>query len=77
MKLQSYTKVLPCPHPPLRGTFLQGKALGACKYRKLLRKKVQPDKSRLHLLLMAIVLRQLAANSIPPYQAARSKTPVR
>ena len=56
--------------------FLQGKALGACKYEKLLRKKVQPDKLRLHLLLMAVVLRLLAANSIPPYQAARTKTSI-
>ena len=43
----------------------------------LSRKKVQPDKLRLHLLFMAVVLRQLAANLIPPYQAARTKTPVR
>ena len=28
MKLQSYTQLLPCPHPPLRGTFPQGKAWG-------------------------------------------------
>ena len=52
-------------------------SLGSCKHRKPSRKKVQPDKLRLHLLLMAVVLRQLAANLIPPYQAARTKTPVR
>ena len=40
-------------------------------------KKVQTSKSGLHLLLMATILRQLAANLIPPYQAARTKTPVR
>ena len=40
-------------------------------------KKVQTGKSGLHLLLMADILRQLAANLDPPYQAARSKTPVR
>ena len=45
--------------------------------RKLPRKKVQPSESGLHLLLMATVLRQLVANLMPSYQAARSKTPVR
>ena len=40
------------------------------------RKKVQTGKSGLHLLLMADILRQLAANPIPPYQAARSMMPV-
>ena len=51
-------------------------SLGSCKHRKPSRKKVQPDKLRLHLLFMAVVLRQLAANLIPPYQAARTKMPV-
>ena len=32
---------------------------------KLPRKKVQPDELRLHLLLMANILRQLAANLAP------------
>ena len=59
-----------CENP---NAFLHGKALGACKYRKLLRKKVQPDKFRMHLLLMAVVLRQLVSNLTPPYQAARSR----
>ena len=40
-------------------------------------KKVQPDKRRLHLLLTANILRQLFTNLTPPYQAARTKTPVR
>ena len=35
------------------------------------------SKFRLHLLLMAVVLRQLVTNLIPPYQAARSTIPVR
>ena len=38
------------------------------------RKKVQPDELRLHLLLMADILRQLVTNLITPYQAARIKT---
>ena len=41
------------------------------------RKKVQPDKFRLHLLLTASILRQLVTNLIPPYQAARSQKLVR
>ena len=45
--------------------------------RKLPRKKVQTSKSGLHLLFLANILRQLAANLEPPYQAARSMTPVR
>ena len=53
---------------------LIGEGLGACKYRKFSRKKVQSDKSRLHLLLTANIQRQLVANPIPPYQAARIKT---
>ena len=36
-------------------------------------KKVQPGKSGLHLLFIAVVLRQLVSNLIPPYQAARSR----
>ena len=52
-------------------------ALGACKTIKPPREKVQTGKSGLHLLLMATILRQLAANLVPPYQAARSQTPVR
>ena len=44
---------------------------------KLCRKKVQPDEIRLHLPLMADILRQLVTNPIPPYQAARSKKLVR
>ena len=59
-----------CENP---NAFLQGKALGACKYEKLPRKKVQPDKFRMHLLFMAVVLRQLVSNLTPPYQAARSR----
>ena len=46
------------------------------KERRPTRKKVQPNRSRLHLLFIAIVLRQLAANLIPTvsggaYQDAR------
>ena len=46
------------------------------KKRRPTRKKVQPNRSRLHLLFIAIVLRQLAANLIPTvsggaYQDAR------
>ena len=48
--------------------------MGACKYRKLLRKKVQTNKLGLHLLLMAEILQQLVTNLESPYQAARSKT---
>ena len=44
---------------------------------KLCRKKVQPDKPRLHLLLTASIQRQPVTNPIPPYQAARSKKLVR
>ncbi len=37
-----------------------------------------PSRFPSHLLLMAVVLRQLAANLTPPYQAAaRSKTPIK
>ena len=39
-------------------------------------KKVQPGKSGLHLLFIAVVLRQLVSNLIPPYQAARTKTSI-
>ena len=41
------------------------------------RKKVQTSKSGLHLLFIAVILKQLVANLIPPYQAARSQTYVR
>ena len=41
--------------------------------KELSRKKVQTSKSGLHLLLMANIQTQLAANPILPYQAARSK----
>ena len=52
-------------------------SLSACKYRRFPRKKVQPDNLRPHLLLMADILQKLVTNLIPPYQAARSQTPVR
>ena len=39
--------------------------MGACKYEKLPRKKVQPDKFRMHLLLMAVVLKQPVTSLIP------------
>ena len=42
--------------------------------RKLPRKKVQTSKSGLHLLLTANIQRQLLANLVPAYQAARGKT---
>ena len=48
-------------------------SLGACKFIKPPRKKVQSDKLRLHLLLTANIQRQLLTNSIPPYQAAHSQ----
>ena len=51
--------------------------LWCLQIQKTSQQKVQPDKLRLHLLLMADILRQLAANLDPPYQAARTKTPVR
>ena len=52
---------------------------GAMQNNKTLpRKKVQTWQiAGLHLLLMATILRQLVTNLIPPYQAARSQTPVR
>ena len=58
------------PPSPRRGR------LWCLQIQKTSQQKVQPDKLRLHLLFMAVVLRQLAANLIPPYQAARTKTPV-
>ena len=67
----------------LRGLWIEGDGAEPRPYRvqsnesRLPRKKVQPDKLRLHLLLMAVVLRQLVSNLIPPYQAARTKTLVR
>ena len=71
-----------CPHLIRHGFAVppsphRGKALNAYKSINPPRKKVQTSKSGLHLLFMAVVLRQLAANQIPPYQAARTKTPVR
>ena len=51
--------------------------LWCSKNRKSPRKKVQPDKFRLHLLFPAKIPRQLLSNLIPTYQAARTKTPVR
>ena len=61
--------VPPSPH--------RGRLWGAQKDRKPPRKKVQTNKLGLHLLLMAEILQQLVANLVPPYQAARTKTPVR
>ena len=74
LKLQSYLPVLPYPHQSRlrRASFPQGKPFGTCKYKNLPAKKVQTSKSGLHLLFAAVVLRQLAANLIPSYQAARS-----
>ena len=57
--------VPPSPH--------RGRLWGAQKHRKPPRKKVQTNKLGLHLLLMADILRKLAANPTPPYQAARSR----
>ena len=54
-----------------------GKILGACKFIKPPRKKVQSDKLRLHLLFAANIQRQRLIKLIPTYQAARTKTPVR
>ena len=59
------------PPSPHRGR------LWCSKNRKSSRKKVQPDKFRLHLLFTAKIPRQLLSNLIPTYQAARTKTPVR
>ena len=61
--------VPPSPH--------RGRLWGAQKDRKPPRKKVQTNKSGLHLLFTADILKQLVANLVPPYQAARTKTPVR
>ena len=52
-------------------------SLGACKFIKPPRKKVQSDKLRLHLLFAANIQRQRLIKLIPTYQAARTKTPVR
>ena len=54
-------------------------SLGSCKHRKPSRKKVQPDKLRLHLLLTANIHKQLVANLMPTvsggaYQDARRVT---
>ena len=43
---------------------LIGEGFGACKSIKLPRKKVQPDKLRLHLLLTADIQRQLPTNLV-------------
>ena len=61
---------------PHRGSLLDTFCRGGAN-NEIQCKKVQTGKSGLHLLLMATILRQLAANLIPPYQAARSQTPVR
>ena len=71
------TPFVPSGHFPLIGGI--GPWEGSLWYvqnNKIQCKKVQSDKSRLHLLLTANIQRQLLTNSIPPYQAARSKTPV-
>ncbi len=52
-------------------------SLGAYKTIKIQCKKVQTGKSSPHLLLTANIQRQLVSNLIPPYQAARTKMPVR
>ena len=51
-------------------------SLGCVQIKKIQCKKVQSDKLRLHLLFTANIQRQLLTNLIPPYQAARTKTPV-
>ena len=68
------TPFVPSGHFPLIGGI--GPYKVQRKERRPTRKKVQPDRSRLHLLFIAIVLRQLAANLIPTvsggaYQDAR------
>ena len=65
------SRLPPCHLP------LIGEGFWCSKTRKTPRKKVQTNKLGLHLLLMADILRQLVTNLIPPYQAARTKTPVR
>ena len=67
----------PATASPHRGSHWACILQGRSKQRKPSRKKVQPDEIRLHLLFAANILRQLVTNLIPPYQAARSKTPVR
>ena len=70
----------PPPHPsrlPPCHLPLIGEGFWCSKTRKTPRKKVQTNKLGLHLLWMAEILRQLVTNLIPPYQAARTKTPVR
>ena len=59
------------PPSPRRGR------LWCLQIQKTSQQKVQPDKLRLHLLFTANIQRQLLTNLIPPYQAARTKTPVR
>ena len=54
-----------------------GEGIEVLKKLKIPRKKVQPDKLRLHLLFTANIQRQLLTNLIPTDQAARTKTPVR
>ena len=72
------TPFVPSGHFPLIGGIGPWKgSLWCVQNNKIQCKKVQSDKSRLHLLLTANIQRQLLTNSIPPYQAARSQTPVR
>ena len=65
-----------CPFgtfPPDRGNRpLKGEPLRCAPTGSPARRQ-HPSEFQLHLLLTAIVLRQLAANPIPPYQAARSR----
>ena len=70
-----------CPHLIRHGSAVppsphRGR-LWCSKNRKSSRKKVQTNKSGLHLLFTADILQQPVANLIPTYQAARTKTPVR
>ena len=62
-----------CSFSRVHGFPYEGKALMRTNQENFPAKKVQPDKSRLHLLLTANIQRQLFANLILPYQAARSK----
>ena len=64
------TPFVPSGHFPLIGGIGPWKgSLWCVQNNKIQCKKVQSDKSRLHLLLTANIQRQLLANSIPPYQA--------
>ena len=72
------TPFVPSGHFPLIGGIGPWKgSLWCVQNNKIQCKKVQTSKSGLHLLFIAVVLRQLVSNLIPPYQAARTKTPVR